>query len=124
VRTEIISLPPLAAYVLTELRTNASNNDPRVFPPQHGAKIEINRDWAKVKHRAELPADLVLHSLRHSVGTVAAIGGMTGPEIQALLRHRSLTTISKYIHFADRVRLQDRAMANVVADVTAAKTAG
>jgi site-specific recombinase XerD len=41
------------------------------------------------------------------------MAGLSLPEVQRLLRHRNITTVQKYIHLADRARLQDRAMAAV-----------
>jgi hypothetical protein len=68
--------------------------------------IEINRDWLRIRKAAGLPADLTLHGLRHSVGTVAVIAGMSAPEVQKLLRHRNIGATAKYLHLADRARLQ------------------
>jgi site-specific recombinase XerD len=53
--------------------------------------------------------------LSASVGTSSFIGGLSLPEIQKLLRHRHITTTSRYIHLADRhqSRFQDRATAHL-----------
>jgi integrase len=75
-----------------------------------GERFAINRDWLAVRAKAGLPGDLALHGLRHSVGTIGVISGMSGPEVQRLLRHRNISTTARYIHLADRARLQDRAM--------------
>jgi integrase len=109
VKTEAISLPPFAAAVLAEIRPDDADEDEPVFPSRRG-HIEVNRDWQRVREAAELPADLTLHGLRHSVGTVAVMSGLSGPEVQKLLRHRNISTTAKYIHLADSLRLQDRAM--------------
>ena len=111
VKIEMVSLPPVAAAALAEMRPDDVGPDEQVFVPRRGAAIEINRDWLQVRAAAGLPTDLTLHGLRHSVGTVAVIAGLSLPEVQKLLRHRTVATTTKYIHLADRARLQDRAMA-------------
>jgi integrase len=99
------------------------------------------RDASEQRGRAAVQAtgDLVLHGLRHSgeteaflpdmhvrytaagretrmSGTVAVMAGLSLPEVQKLLRHRNVTTTTKYIHLAEasQLRLQDRAMAAVM----------
>jgi integrase len=113
VKTEKVSLPPFAAEVLAELKPGDAGDDAQVFAPQHGAQIEVNRDWIRVQERAGLSADLKLHSLRHSAGTVAVMSGLSGPEVQKLLRHRNISTTARYIHLADQLRLQDRALGHL-----------
>lgn len=111
VKTESVSLPPIATAALAGIRPDDAAPEERVFVPVRGDVIEINRTWTLVRSAAGLPADLALHGLRHSVGTVAIMAGMSLPEVQRLLRHRSVGTTSRYVHLADRARLQDRAMA-------------
>jgi len=87
-----------------------------VFIPARGALYAIHRDWVNVRTEAGLPPDLVLHGLRHSVGTAAVIAGLSTPEVQAMLRHRNITTTMKYVHLAETItgRLQDRAMGHLL----------
>jgi integrase len=110
---EVVSLPPFAAAVLAAHRPEGVVDDDPVFVPRRGEVYEINRDWLKVRAKAGLPPGLALHGLRHSVGTVGVLTGLSGPEVQKLLRHANITTTAKYIHLASRLRLQDRAMAAV-----------
>jgi Site-specific recombinase XerD len=76
-----------------------------VFVPVRGNKMSVNRDWNRIRDAAKLPADLTLHGLRHSVGTAAVIAGLSLPEVQKLLRHRSPTMTSRYIHLASDRRI-------------------
>jgi site-specific recombinase XerD len=101
-------VPFLAAAALAVIRPEDVDGDALVFIPQRGARLAVNHDWQRIRAYAELPATLSLHGLRHSAGTVAVMAGMSGPEVQKLLRHRNLHTTSRYIHLADRLRLQDR----------------
>jgi integrase len=123
-KTEVISLPPYAAAALASIRPESASDDDRVFIPRRGQAYEINRDWITVRAKAGLPANLTLHGLRHSAGTVAVMAGLSGPEVQKLLRHRNISTTAKYIHLADRARLQDRAMAGVVPPLPEDKRTG
>jgi integrase len=118
VKTEAVSVPPLAAAALAEVRPAEALNDDRVFPPRHGARVlHVNVIWQKVRTAAGLPADLTLHGLRHSLGTSAVLSGLSGFEVQQLLRHRSAAVTGRYIHLAEiaTARLQDRATERLTA---------
>jgi integrase len=117
-KTETVSIPPLAAAALVGIRPANAAPEDRVFVPRTGGVLEVNRDWRRVRTAAGLPSDLTLHGLRHSVGTAAVLAGLSGPEVQALLRHRSIGTTQRYIHLAEIAtnRLQDRATAHLVPD--------
>jgi integrase len=118
VRTETVSLPPLAASALAEIAPADAAPDDKVFVPRQGEAVEVNRDWVRVRDHAGLPKELGLHGLRHSIGTVSVIAGLSAPEVQKLLRHRNITTTAKYVHLAEAVqsRLQDRATAHLQPD--------
>jgi site-specific recombinase XerD len=79
-----------------------------------------------VRDAAGLPPDLTLHGLRHSIGTVSVIAGLSAPEVQKLLRHRNISTTARYVHLAEAVesRLQDRATAHLLPDPTALAPGG
>jgi integrase len=123
-KTETVSLPAYAATAMATVRPDDAGDDELVFIPRRGERLAINRDWIAVRDRAGLPADLTLHGLRHSTGTVAVIAGLSAPEVQKLLRHRNIATTGRYIHLADTARLQDRAMTGVTPPLPAASTTG
>ena len=114
-KTETISLPPLAAAALGEILPAEVLPDDRVFPPRQGRLLCVNDDWRRIRAAAGLPAELTLHGLRHSLGTAAVLSGLSGPEVQQLLRHRTPSTTSRYLHLAEAItnRLQDRATARL-----------
>jgi integrase len=117
VRTETLSLHPLATAALSAIMPEGgAGTDALVFPPASGAYLYITRDWHRVRAAANLPPDLTLHGLRHSIGTLAVLAGLSAPEVQALLRHRDAGTSNKYVHLADqhRARLQDRVIAHLL----------
>lgn len=114
-RTEIVGLPPVAAAALAGIMPEAPGADMLVFAPAQGKQLSVNRDWIAVRKAAGLPDDLTLHGLRHSVGTVGAIAGMSMPELQALLRHKQPGTTARYIHMAQMAGgLADKAMCGVL----------
>jgi integrase len=120
-RSETLSIPPLAASALAGVMPVAGEITPAalVFPPQRGRAIEVNHCWAQVRQEAGLPAALTLHGLRHSLGTAAVLSGLSGPEVQQLLRHRSIGMSARYIHLAELTssRLQDRATERLTAGI-------
>jgi integrase len=115
-RTEFVSLPEPACEALAAIQPEDPLPDDPVFVPMRGEVFSINRDWNRVRNHAGLPPDLVLHGLRHSVGTAGATAGMSAPELQKLLRHRNMATVQKYIHLAEAAqsRLQERAMGHLL----------
>jgi integrase len=125
VKQETISLPPLAAATLTGIAPVEMKADGRVFPSRSGRVLHVNADWIRVRAAAGLPPDLTLHGLRHSLGTSAVLAGLSGPEAQALLRHRSATVTNKYLHLAElsQQRLADRATAHLTEGLAAPPSA-
>jgi integrase len=121
-RSEAMSLPPLAVAALTAITPEHALPGDLVFPPTQGKRICLTWDWRRVRAAADLPPDLALHSLRHSLGTNAVLAGLSAPEVQAMLRHRNISTSAKYIHLADqhRARLQDRVVATLLPDTSPA----
>jgi integrase len=121
VKQETISLPPLAAAALVEIRPAKVTDADRVFVPRSGRNVYVDDAWHRVRTAAGLSADLVLHSLRHSIGTAAVLAGLSGPEVQAMLRHRTIATTGRYLHLAEltQQRLTDRATAGLTAGLAA-----
>jgi integrase len=117
IRTETLPLPPPAAAALGAIMPETGDApDALVFPPTKGQRLYITFAWRRVRAAAGLPPELTLHGLRHSLGTNAVLVGLTAPEVQAMLRHRNISTSAKYIHLADqhRARLQDRVIAHLL----------
>jgi integrase len=118
VRTETLSLPPLAVAALSAIQPADFADADLVFPPAQGKRLYIGADWHRIRAAAGLPSDLTLHGLRHSIGTSAVLAGLSSHEVQALLRHRNVSTSAKYVHLAEqhRARLQDRVIAHLLPD--------
>jgi integrase len=109
--TESLSLPAIAASALTSIRPDDALDVDQVFVPKRGHLMSVNFDWNRIRLEAQLPDGLVLHSLRHSIGTAGIVAGMSTAEVGKMLRHRNLNVTARYVHLAEasQSRLQDRA---------------
>ena len=112
----MVSLPPIAAAVLAALRREDASDTDRVFVPLRGRMIAVNHDWHRIRTKARFPPDLVLHSLRHSIGTAGIAAGLSTAEVGKMLRHRNIAVTQRYVHLAEasRSRLQDRAIGHLI----------
>lgn len=61
---------------------------------------EIKRVWYAVRLAAGLE-DVRLHDLRHSYGSVSAIGGDSLLITRSLLGYRNISTTQRYAHLSD-----------------------
>jgi integrase len=113
---ETVSLPPIAAAALVAIRRDDAADTAQVFVPVRGRLIAVDRDFRRITREAGLPGDLVIHSLRHSIGTAAIVAGLSTAETKAMLRHRNISTTQRYVHLAEasRSRFQDRAIAHLM----------
>jgi integrase len=106
-----IHLSDPVMIVLQELR-GLSDSD-WIIPNSNGNRPMrgLGRHWAKIRKTAGLD-DVRVHDLRHTVGTMAHLNGLSQKEISDLLGHRRLSTSARYIHSFDDRR---RAAANIAA---------
>jgi site-specific recombinase XerD len=74
-----------------------------------------------VRIEANLPPTLGLHGLRHSVASHLTMGGAQAAQIMTAMGHRQLSTVLRYIHFAENARqtLAERAAAVALAGMAA-----
>jgi integrase len=115
-KPRIISLPTVAQAIIA--RQPKGGPDGFVFESAaQGAALTLSKIWRKVRQEAELPPDIGLHGLRHSTASHLAMDGASAPEIMAVLGHRQLSTVVRYIKFAEdaRNKLAERAAATALA---------
>jgi integrase len=115
-----IALPVAAQSIIA--RQPEGNQDDFVFAPARGdGAIALSKAWRKVRAEAELPLSLGLHGLRHSVASHLAMSGAQAPEIMTAMWHRQLSTVQRYIHFAESSRqaLAERAASIALAGMNA-----
>lgn len=102
-KPRIINLAAEALQIIT--RQEQRKPEDRVFAPARGTGgIDLRRPWRLVRVAAKLPADFVLHGMRHSIGSHLAMGGAGLPELKQALGHKSLQSVQRYIHFAEQAR--------------------
>jgi integrase len=98
-----IILPTEAQKIIA--RQTEGGSDDFVFAPAHGdGAIALSKAWRKVRKEAELPPALGLHGLRHSIASHLAMSGAQAPEIMTAMGHRQLSTVQRYVHFAESAR--------------------
>jgi integrase len=73
--------------------------------------------FTRIKARAQLPADLRPHDLRHTAGSLAHMAGLTQKQVATMLGHRQIATTARYLHgFAG----DDARSVNIVGNVISA----
>ena len=98
-----IVLPAEAQKIIA--RQTEGRPEDFVFAPARGdGAVELSKAWRKVRKEAELPPALGLHGLRHSIASHLAMSGAQAPEIMTAMGHRQLSTVQRYIHFAQSTR--------------------
>ncbi len=115
-KARIIALPAAALEIIA--RQPAGEPEDYVFKPAKGrGPLALAKPWEKVRQEAELPQNIGLHGLRHSVGSHMAMNGASLNEIMEILGHRQASTSMRYIHFAEKARstLGERAASVAVA---------
>lgn len=56
------------------------------------------KEWSAIKSAADLPAELRLHDLRHTAGSLGHMAGLTQQQIATLLGHKQISTTARYLH--------------------------
>lgn len=111
-----ISLPAVAQEIIA--KQPKGEPETYVFAPGRGAgPISLAKPWMQVRAAAGLPEKLGLHGLRHSVGSHLAMNGAQMPAIMEVLGHRQLSTVARYLHFAENAKqmLAEQAAAPAIA---------
>ena len=115
-----ITLPAEAQKIIAQ--QSEGGPDDFVFSPTRGdGAIALSKAWRKVRKEADLPETLGLHGLRHSIASHLAMGGAQAAEIMTAMGHRQLSTVQRYIHFAQNARqvLAERAASVALAGMAA-----
>ena len=121
-KPKIIALPAAAQAVIA--RQPEGGPDDYVFAPakKSGGGIKLSDVWSRVRSEAKLPANVTLHSLRHSTASHMAMAGAEAAQIMTALGHRQLSTTQRYLHFAKDAHqaLAETAAAMALAGMAAA----
>lgn len=104
----------LADPVLEALR-NMRSNHPWIIPTEAGTPMRWPHEhWDPIRKAVGLD-DVRLHDLRHTVGSLAHMAGLSQKEVAELLGHRQLRTTERYIHtYDDRKRQAANRAAGII----------
>jgi integrase len=98
-RRRAIPISSGALAILEELSNN--NNSEFVFENSRkpGERLKsIDKVWQRVRGKAQLPPDIVIHSLRHHAGSALIRSGVDLSVVRDLMGHRSISTTQLYLH--------------------------
>jgi integrase len=119
-KPRIIILPATAQAIIARQPEGEPND--LVFAPARGSNaLALSKAWRKVRAEADLPADIGLHGLRHSLASHMAMAGAQAPEIMQVVGHRQLSTVARYLHWAETAQaaLAERAASVPLAGMAA-----
>jgi integrase len=98
-RRRAIPMSTGALAILDELSNN--NNSEFVFENSRkpGERLKsIDKVWQRVRKKAQLPSDIVVHSLRHHAGSSLIRSGIDLTTVRDLMGHRNIATTQLYLH--------------------------
>ncbi len=107
-RERLVFLGEKALQRLNQYRSQQGQNNLFLFPSPHGQHLSRKRIWQIIKKCARLaglPAEVRVHTLRHSFATHLLEAGLDIRIVQELLGHKSLATTEIYTHIS-RSRLK------------------
>lgn len=112
-RPRRIPLAPAAIRLLRLQRRRCAPDERFVFPGDGDKPIgDLRRIWERTKKAANLPAEMRIHDLRHSMASRLANAGTPLNEIGAILGHRSLAVTQRYAHFQPQRLIETAAIAS------------
>lgn len=90
-----ISLSPAALDIIDAMPANEWLIPSRI----DGIPMETPyKAWSLIKKTAKLPAELRIHDLRHTAGSLGHMAGLSQQQIATLLGHKQLSTTARYLH--------------------------
>jgi integrase len=97
-KRRVVPLNTGALAILNEL--SQGNDSGYVFlNSKNGERLQsIDKVWQRIRKAADLPADIVIHSLRHMGASMALSAGADLASVRDLLGHADIATTQKYLH--------------------------
>jgi integrase len=92
---------PLSERVVNMLRQHGPTQSGYVFQREDGSSLSatvLDQQHARMRKLLRLPADFVLHSLRHTFGTRLGEAGADAFTIMRLMGHSTVTVSQRYVH--------------------------
>jgi integrase len=97
-RKRVLPLSSSALAILDEL--SIGNTSDWVFlNSRNGERLKsLENSWKRLKEAAKLPADIVIHSLRHMGASMMLSSGADLATVRDILGHADISTTEKYLH--------------------------
>jgi integrase len=98
---------PLSSHALAILMSiRKGRADDLIFPGAvRDVPIALTRPWYRIREMAEIDRTANLHCLRHTFASWSVMGGLSLPQVGAVLGHRSSQTTLRYAdHLLEAVR--------------------
>jgi integrase len=97
-KRRVVPLNAGALAILDELLPG--NSSEWVFlNSKNGERLQsVDKVWQRVRLTANLPPDIVIHSLRHQGASMALASGADLATVRDLLGHADISTTEKYLH--------------------------
>ncbi len=92
---------PLSLRAVEILRQHKPGRSGLVFHHENGTPLQaslLGQQQKRVRESQKLPADFVLHSLRHTFGTRLGEAGADAFTIMRLMGHSTVTVSQPYVH--------------------------
>jgi integrase len=119
-KPRVIGLPAVAQAIIAKQPKGRPTDF--VFAAARGdGALALSKIWRKIRTEADLPPDIGLHGLRHSLASHMAMSGAQASEIMTALGHRQMSTAQRYVHWAENARqkLAEKAATVVLAGLAA-----
>lgn len=101
--TEKCFLAKPAINILKEQLQNRHSDF--VFPGKNGKqRVEIKTAWNSIKKLAGITRPFRFHGLRHNFASQLAMKGVGAFELQAVMRHKNISTTERYIAITDEAQ--------------------
>jgi integrase len=98
-RRRVVPLNSGALAILDELSPSSTSEWVFENSRRPGERLKsVEKIWSRVRESANLPPDIVIHSLRHMGASMALASGADLATVRDLLGHADISTTEKYLH--------------------------
>ncbi len=102
---KVVSFSEEVRELLIEVARLGDGRSKWVFPSWDGsghvARASVGKAWRRIRTKAGLGSDVVVHTLRHSFASDAIMGGVPLAVVGKMLGHRRPSTTARYAHVSD-----------------------
>ena len=98
---------PINSHASQVLRAlpRALSNDLVFQSAKVGGQLSLTRPWYRIRDLAQIDSTATIHSLRHTFASWSVMGGLSLPQVGAMLGHKSAQTTLRYAdHLQESVR--------------------